>query len=1191
MPQNRQQDVYPALPIREPSPTSDIAADVYPALTITPYPNAPITVPKPGTLGTIVSTVAPVLDVLSRGQYASAKFFDSLGDESKNIFDAIAGAFGELIDPKERLSFSDVIKKNAPTWARDNQKATAVLGFVLDIALDPTTYLGAGLAKSGLKVGGRTLTELGRGVLRETMEALTKRTVPVAVSQDLIALGRAVTKEEVRNALSVPAAIVRAKELGVPFVEGSSSIKDVKNSLKALGKQYEDQATSLGAQFGKQNPWITFKGKLNKTMLDELGLDLAGFQDGQALYRKLSSQEIFETAEKRVANLADLLPDQQFKLFEKGGARLTFGVPFGKRYDIPGTKEVFNLLGVNKLADKISALKGIGPVQNLGGAFVRRFGLDAAIGTKAAQEFTNAVLNVEHAFDSNVDTVVRAAKELFDGVSPERREVIGQAMGRIDDESRRLEEAMMASPTKTSVSQAEYDKVVQDNLKQANLNPREMSIVSNLQQAYKDMMLLEKHADVLQHNIVNYSPRIYDLLKDPTEFNLLWRQRGTGLKGKFTPGMERKFKTLEEAEAAGFVPVLDAAMLYAHRAMQSRRALAAKQFNDSVGELFGVSNFNAKSDLKVKELTQALAGQGNAAKIVLDDMRMLGDAVYPAGVNSTSQYWLKAWDAFNRGFRKMATVAKPSFGPRQLIGNTLQAAMTLGMKAFKSFDPRAALDASVLFLDRGKPTKNLPEFVNNLFNKFMGEGERGADAVLAQRLALAHITGEERLRDYVAQHGIRTTYGQQVSGKELVDEMRSLGVVRGQDFLGEPFNIQLEKELAYNSNNLKQVAKQFVVPEEMRMGKVFGKDVILPLPWARLPRLIEDYGRSMAYISARRMGHAPSEAAKIVNRAYFDYSRGLAHMERSIIRRFLPFYTYQRFAVPLVLRSALTQPGTAATTDKVIRVMDKLLNSENPTDTLTDAEREIFGKTFVFEQPRIGRGFDKDGKMKFNIFNNMTPLDTLSFIVTDRKGDVDVQRTVEKSMLAMLTPFIKLPVENLVDKEFFTGRTLEQASRLGNLSESTIAAVLPDSVKAAMSWEDRHDRVTGKTHSYVNPFIAHYMLGVMPALQNFIDAQQAEKTPLEKAMKILLGVQSVKLDLKEQKIWQAINDKRDIDDLVGNIRKAYRQDAKSNYDRDVEDLKELVGNVQESNRRKQGPVRGQGLYRPSVAEGTEQQFK
>jgi hypothetical protein len=1119
-----------------------------------------------------------------RGNYASAKFFDSIGDESKNIFDAISDSWSEFIDPKQRLSFTDLIKKNAPVWSKDNAKSAAILGFIMDVALDPTTYLGVGLAKAGIQVGGRTLTELGKVVLRETMESLGKRTVPVAVAQDLSALGRAVTKKEVRDALAVEAGLVKAKELGATAVVGTTTVKDVKKALQPLSDVFEDQARFLGMQFGAANPWITVRGKINQAVRDALGLDLNNFTAGQALFRKLTAQEIRHTANKRITDLIDLMPTQEFKLFERAGLRLTVGVPFGKHIDIPGTRQLFNMMGVNKLFDKISALKAFAPIQNLGGVFVRRFGLDSAVGVKAAREFETAILDIEHAFDSNTDAVIRAAKDLFNDVAPDRRELIGITMTKIDDKTQILEDAL--SKIGAGLTQVDADIIVRDELAKVSFTPKEVSIIGTLQQSYKDMMLLERHADVLGHSILNYNPRIYDLINNPTQFNLLWRQRGTGLGGKFTPALARKFKTMDEAVAAGYVPVLDAAMLYSHRMLQSRRALAVKQFNESVGEIFGIPNFNAKHPEKFAQL-----GKMPGGLIIQSDIRLLGDAVYPAGMNETSKYWLQSWDSFNRFFRKMATIARVSFSARQAVGNTIQLAMILGTKALKSFDPRAGLDAAALFLDRGKPIKNLPEFVNNLFNKFIGPGETGSDAILAQRVALGHITGEERVRDYVSQYSMRTTLGQDIGGQELVNELRSFGVVRGQDFLGEPFNLHLEKELAYNSNNLKNVAKSFAFPEEMRL-KVFGKDVILPLPWARLPRIVEDYGRSMAYISARRIGHDPREAAKIVNRAFFDYSRGLSHIERGIIRRFLPFYTYQRFAIPLVLKSALTQPGIIATTDKVIRVMDKLLNSENPDDMLSEAEREIFGKTFIFEQPRIGLGFDKDGKKKFNIFNNMTPLDTLNFFVEDRQGNIDVQRTVEKSFLAMLTPFIKLPVENLIDKQFFSNRTLAQAARLGDLSQSTLSAILPDVIKGAISWEDRHDKLTGKVNSFVNPWMAHYMIGVIPALQNFIDIQQPDKTPLEKALKIIIGVQSVKLDLKEQKIWQAIGDNKEIDELVQQVRKSYREGSKSNYDTNMADLRELINSIKESNARKrEGEVRGQGLIRPQVVEAAEQQFK
>src|SRR5688572_1493953 len=135
--------------------------------------------------GALVSTIAPALDFISRPQYASAKFADTMADQSKTIWDAITASISEFVDPKERLSYSDVIRRRAPEFARNNPKATAVLGFIGDVALDPTTYLGVGFARSGLTIGRRTLTEVGKAALVRMEADLTGQTVVTAANKKL----------------------------------------------------------------------------------------------------------------------------------------------------------------------------------------------------------------------------------------------------------------------------------------------------------------------------------------------------------------------------------------------------------------------------------------------------------------------------------------------------------------------------------------------------------------------------------------------------------------------------------------------------------------------------------------------------------------------------------------------------------------------------------------------------------------------------------------------------------------------------------------------------------------------------------------------------------------------------------------------------------------------------------------------
>src|SRR5262245_12395712 len=103
----------------------------------------PSTEPQ-GIFGTALSYAAPVLDFISRPQYASAKFFDSTINDSVPFFDALGQAVDELVAPSnrlKRLSFEDVIRRADPEFATREPGATIILGFLGDIALDPSSYL------------------------------------------------------------------------------------------------------------------------------------------------------------------------------------------------------------------------------------------------------------------------------------------------------------------------------------------------------------------------------------------------------------------------------------------------------------------------------------------------------------------------------------------------------------------------------------------------------------------------------------------------------------------------------------------------------------------------------------------------------------------------------------------------------------------------------------------------------------------------------------------------------------------------------------------------------------------------------------------------------------------------------------------------------------------------------------------
>lgn len=93
--------------------------------------------------------VQRLFDILSRGNYASANAIRRMG-AADNPVSAVSefykGGFQGLIG-REKTTFADVLED----MGVENNAVKGTLGFVGDVVLDPTTYIGAGIIKAGGK--------------------------------------------------------------------------------------------------------------------------------------------------------------------------------------------------------------------------------------------------------------------------------------------------------------------------------------------------------------------------------------------------------------------------------------------------------------------------------------------------------------------------------------------------------------------------------------------------------------------------------------------------------------------------------------------------------------------------------------------------------------------------------------------------------------------------------------------------------------------------------------------------------------------------------------------------------------------------------------------------------------------------------------------------------------------------------
>ncbi len=1208
----------------------------------------------------VLSTVSPVIDFLSRGQYASAKFFDSSADVSKGVWQNLKEAWAEAVDPKERLSFSDVIKKRAPKFAVESPNATALLGFLGDVALDPTTYIGVGLVKEGLQIGGKTLTKAGikglqlaeeiggktRFVERKLAENVNLVKVlgmaddyPAQKAYYLQELG--FTDEVARRAQEIDK--ISGGKLGI---DKSSKIAE-QELVKEVRRDYYSNTTELGDPIknskvqevmyhGTSSPnnfkqpkgmsWFTserefaneyaggvhiggaegsqrvFPTRLNirnpykvKDRLEQiekvndpdfiselkqkgydgiLRVDENGrkvalpFYDDQILstFEKqswqskvatdLSTGEVREKAEQRIMRIADALPE--FKSFEKSGLRLTANIPFVATKDIPGSAKFFDLIGVNYLGQNISQLASHIPGRKFAGeVFNKNAGAD-----QVPQEFVEHLRDIENKKDSLIQGVMRDVQTIGQKVNTEGRTKIQNVMYKIDDQSRILEEKLGRGLT-----QGEADKIKMEGLQGARFTPEEHALVASLYQGYAEMGELEMRTKLLRSSLANYTHREYEVIKDSTQAgNVLRPPSAQGTNTFLGSSQARDYVTMSEARAAGKVPEMDALVVYAQRLIKHRDKMANAQFNEATRHAFGLDVSDYGKQITNDEFK-------TLPRFAQNSIKMLGDSVYPSGMNETVKDFLKVVDTATGWWKKGAYAIKPSSAPKQLIGNTVLSAMVAGARTFKAFDPRALMDASLAVFSKIIPEKATPD----LIKKMVANGF-GGDAEFAERVALRNFRNSNDLNNYFANWNAKSVLGTHLNGTEEYKFMLDGGVIKGFDASGESLKIKVNNVLKRNPDSIGTVAGE--------LAKVWN--------W---PSMAEDFSRASLYINARRMGYSSTEAVKLVNKGLFDYARGLSYVEKNVFKRIIPFYTFPRFGIPAVLKNVITKPGQAVTANKVVNLMEKLFAGES----LTPAEQETFGSSFVVEQPRVYTGFDKEGKAGFNIFNSLTPFDVLSLVVRKKDGGIDYNRTAEKSVLAAMTPFLKVPAELLIRNDkgergfnFFTGRTLDNAGKLGKLdSDSKLNTILPSFVKDAIGWEIRRDPVSGETKAYVNPYLAHTVGSAVPGVKSWINLGDGSKSGLERSMEFILGIQKVKLDLKAQSEWNALKDNKEVSDLKAKIKLAQLKGSQNEFEKAFKEYNDFIKAIEvKQGLTGQDQIRGQGMNpEQPQGTGTTQTFK
>jgi hypothetical protein len=354
-----------------------------------------------------------------------------------------------------------------------------------------------------------------------------------------------------------------------------------------------------------------------------------------------------------------------------------------------------------------------------------------------------------------------------------------------------------------------------------------------------------------------------------------------------------------------------------------------------------------------------------------------------------NDFW-KAIDKITAGFKTFALM-RPAFHTRNLVSGQVQNAMN-GL-----FSPFGTQAASRLM--KGEEVPGLAKFLGLK----MTDSEASREI---SKLAFVHDVipgGASQLADMPG-----------TVGKTILES------IPGEIPVGVSLTTNTAKEMARSAietakhpiDSLKQLGTWF--KDKYKAGElnplksrgVIGDEsqFVGSVAQEQASRAIEGYNRLGAFIEGIRKGIDPAEAAKRVKNIQYDY-RNLTDWEKSVPRRGMPFYSFQKNALPQVVSELAHNPGGPY--GQLLRGINEL---QGEGQILPDHLKNTLA---------IPYGTNDEGDPRYITGLGLMPESSYGLLGGLLGGD-----GLGSQLTGMLNPMIKGPLEAMTGRSFFQDREL-----------------------------------------------------------------------------------------------------------------------------------------------------------------------
>jgi hypothetical protein len=310
-----------------------------------------------------------------------------------------------------------------------------------------------------------------------------------------------------------------------------------------------------------------------------------------------------------------------------------------------------------------------------------------------------------------------------------------------------------------------------------------------------------------------------------------------------------------------------------------------------------------------------------------------------------------------------------------------------------------------------------------------------------------------------------------------------------------------------------------------KAGRTFSYVSSLPTKLGRFAsELVEGNAKLAHFIAKRADGFSSYDAGKSVKKALFDYD-DLTDIEKGVLKRAMPFYTYTKKNVPLQFEALLKTPAKQLKVVKIKNNIELLTGDDNTEVLLKETHPEIYNAAPVF----IGR---KDGKDRYVTLGGYIGVSDLNMLSNPSSGVTQ--------LLSMVTPLAKLPVEQAINQWIYFGKPITKQVGFKVIPYGSALSKVPGTEVITGYGEDDllGYRVPGR--------LAHLATLFRPIneLNKIVGTQFKDRSTADKVMNILLGGKTYDYNVRDLlKQYQGIEENkiRDIEREVYSLEQQIRK--------------------------------------------------